>query len=207
MFVIFIRHGESELNKADRHQFPNTNLSKQGIKQVNLLANRLVGTKITCIVSSKYKRAIQTAEVLRKKLHKKVIYIDLFNEKRPPSDILGIEHGSAIAEKYLEAAKSHIDDPEWHYSDEENHLDVNKRARRAIEYLIGMKKDSVIVVSHAALIRTIIAIGVLGDGINRENFFRFYDAFDIENTGITECEISADGRLKVLTFNDYLHLK
>ncbi len=207
MLIIFVRHGESELNKKGKHQFSDTKLSKVGIKQAELVSKRLFGIKADLIISSKYQRAKQTAQIINRRLKKKVVYTDLFIEKKGPTEIIGHQHGGPEEIKYLLEREKHLNDPKWHYSDEENFFDVKKRARKAINYLLKTGKKSVIVVSHGTFMRTLMAVGIFGDEISIKDLKKFVRAYPIENTAITEFEISKDEGLKVLTFNDFLHLK
>ena len=204
MLVIFVRHAETGLSKT--HQLPGTELSGIGVKQANLLSARLKELKTYAIVSSSYERAIQTANVLSKNLNVPVQYSELFNEIKKPSEFNGKQHGRREGMDYFKRAVEHAEDPTWHYSDEENYTEIKDRAMKAIEYLIGMKKDHVVVISHGTMIKTIVAIGVFGSDIDIVALRKFYKAFTTENTGITECEMDGNGTFKVLRFNDHSHL-
>ena len=59
----------------------NSSLTSAGVLQANLLAERLKNTKIDLAISSDLKRAIETAEILRKK-NDTISYIHCWNMLR-----------------------------------------------------------------------------------------------------------------------------
>ncbi|MFO1350114.1 MAG: histidine phosphatase family protein [Gammaproteobacteria bacterium] len=64
MALFIIRHGETAWNAARIIQLPDTPLSERGIRQAELLGERLAGMAVTRIVVSDYRRALMTAERL-----------------------------------------------------------------------------------------------------------------------------------------------
>lgn len=65
MKLILVRHGESTWNKSKRVQgIRNPRLSKRGIKQSQLLAERLKGMKFDAVYTSPLRRAYDTTKIL-----------------------------------------------------------------------------------------------------------------------------------------------
>ena len=73
MRLIIVRHGETSWNKQKRLQGQNDiPISKIGLKQAKVLAKRLSSKNIDVIYTSRLKRAIKTAEEI-KKFHKNLL--------------------------------------------------------------------------------------------------------------------------------------
>jgi probable phosphoglycerate mutase len=64
MAILFIRHGETDLNAARVIQMPETPLSARGVKQARRLGERMAGARIGQILSSDYERAHATAQAI-----------------------------------------------------------------------------------------------------------------------------------------------
>lgn len=72
--VYLIRHGAYENPKQILHgRLPGFPLSAEGIRGAKKTAQYLVGKPIVAVYSSRLTRAYQTAEIIAKKFHKKVI--------------------------------------------------------------------------------------------------------------------------------------
>lgn len=59
MLVYLVRHGESEGNKSQTYQFPETELSETGKRQAEILAERLAKIPIDFVYASILKRALE----------------------------------------------------------------------------------------------------------------------------------------------------
>lgn len=207
MDIIFIRHGETDMGRADKHQHPSAALSEKGMKQVNTVAERLEGVRIDAIVSSEYERAIQTADILSERLDIPVSrHSNLFNEVKRPSEFVGKKIGTPIEREYMKLSVEHSGDARWHYSDEENYTEVKDRAVKAMEYLAGTRAERIAVVSHGIIIKFIIVIGIFGYDVDLTTLMKFHRSFAIDNTGITECRMDKGNIFKVFRFNDHSHL-
>src|SRR5271157_3755114 len=160
MKVFLIRHAESELNRSNTHQYPHTKLSKTGLRQAELLAERFSGAKVDLIIASRYTRAMQTARILQKRLKKRIVYTSLLNELKRPSEVEGKSTESKIALRISAEFLKHFYDPGWHYSDEENFFDLRRRASAFIKYLKKKNKGSIAVVTHGHVIRMLLALAV-----------------------------------------------
>lgn len=207
MKVILVRHGHSKLNGKGIHQPPETELSDTGIKQAEAIAERMVGVRVDVILASKYERAMHTARIISKAIDRPIVYTSLLNEFKNPSILEGKKQGSAIDLKVKKIVKMHLDDPDWHYSDEENNFDRIKRGKKVVKYIGGRKEEHVLVCTHSGMIRMILAVGLFGDDLTPKDFHKIISFMRTENTGITECEIGSDGRWRLITFNDFIHLK
>ena len=207
MKVFLVRHGHSRLNGKGIHQPPDTKLSETGIKQAERIAERFVGVDVDIILSSRYERAEHTARIISKRIDRPIVYTSLLNEFKNPSEVEGKKHDSTYSLKIKKTVMEHLDDPRWHYSDEENIFDRIARGKKVVRYIEDREEEHVLVCTHSGLIRMILAVGLFGDSLNPESFDRVVRFMRTENTGITECDVQPDGRWRLITFNDFVHLK
>jgi broad specificity phosphatase PhoE len=101
MKIILVRHGESEANKAGKHQgkgdkWTNTSLTEKGKQQAKKVAERLKKEEIEIIYSSPLKRAKETAESINRNHNLEIIYDKRLKEKMDETD----------TEKFISEVKS-----------------------------------------------------------------------------------------------------
>lgn len=205
MKVYFVRHGQSIFNKEERHQFPDTPLSDEGLKQAEAIGNRFNNIPLDLILSSPYKRALQTAQYIGKVTHAPVTQADLFKERKLPSISWGKLHSDPAVQLIHTQIREHIDDPKWHYSDEENFTDLLHRSREALKFIVVQGKESVAVVTHGYFLSFMIHFMLYEKNLTPELFKSFRDHATYSNTGLTMCEFT-DDNWRLLTWNDYAHL-
>jgi len=87
--VYLIRHGQSEDNVREVFQSPESPLTKKGEKQAKNIAKRISKLSFDILISSPFKRAKQTAEIIAKKTNKKLELSELFTERIKPTYING----------------------------------------------------------------------------------------------------------------------
>ncbi len=213
MRVYFVRHAQS-VGNSRRMYFNFTDpLTRTGIEQAEKVAERFKDIQIDVIVCSRHERAMHTARIIGKALNKKIRITSLFNEQKTPTEWHGQPtQGNVVSETLLEQEK-HMGEPKWHYSDEENKFDLEKRARRAMRYLEDLGKKNVLVVSHSGMIRMFfIAVAFFDKGLRiRKDPALFYETasrisylLPVSNTGITI--FNYDGKWKLDTWNDRSHV-
>jgi len=207
MKVYFVRHGESEYNAKELFQHSEVLLSKKGKEQAKFLGKRFSKIPIDIIISSPHARAKETAEIINKKLKKKISFSGLIGERRMPKESIGKYAFSEEVTKIKEAMRKNTNNSSWHYSDEENFSDFKIRIKKFFKYLNSLKEENVLIVSHGGPIRmTILSMMFKEGNIDLEFYHKFNDLFRITNTGITMCEKQKDGHWNLWTFNDYHHL-
>lgn len=146
--VYFVRHGQTELNRAFVHQYPDTLLSKKGKEQAFVVAQHFRDIDVDVILASPLERAQQTAQTIAEVKGMQVETCALFAELRRPRVLWGTSWMSlrslwVMARLYLFAGKE-----DWHYTDEENLEEFHARARRALEYLADRPEERILVVTH-----------------------------------------------------------
>lgn len=209
--VYFVRHGESEFNTKNLHQHAEVPLTEKGLEQASFIAKRIAGIRVDHMFASPYLRARQTAEIIAKKINKKIEFSDLIVELHRPSELVGYSYTDPFALEIKKKIKEHLDDAEWHYSDEENFYDFKRRAEKFIALLEKrFDAENVLVVTHGHITRMIMAVmfcKVEQDLVlSPELFHRFETFYMTRNTGITLCEKKSGKDWKLLTWNDHAHL-
>ncbi len=201
MKVYFVRHGQSEYNVLRKHHHQHVGLTKLGSMQAKTVARRLKKLSIDVILSSNFKRASQTAEIIAKELHRKVDHVELFHEIITPSQLWSEKHDSEKAIKIKKNIRKHIDDPAYHYSNEENFFDVINRAKKAWDYLSLCKQNHIVVVTHESFLRVLIIYLLLKDRLRYDFYERFSEVFKLNNASITLCEKTANENWYVIMWN------
>lgn len=74
MKILFVRHGQTNLNYPRRMQgISNEELNATGKKQADEIRKILENKKIDFIITSPLKRAVQTAEIINSNMNKEII--------------------------------------------------------------------------------------------------------------------------------------
>lgn len=205
MKIYFVRHGESENNAKGLYQDHLPKLSNKGKYQVDALAERLKKINIDKIISSPYMRAMETAEILCERLGKNHEKVDIFRERKRPSVIENKHRNDDNINKILDEIDQNFHNLEWRHSDEENYLDLLKRADEALDYLKQQKEENILVVSHRTFITFLVARMIFGSELNSRIFLTFRLGSRMSNTGITVCEEDSN-RWRLTNWNDDAHL-
>lgn len=203
--IYFVRHGESEYNVKSLIQHHAVDLTNDGLKQAEFVARRFKNIPIDIIVSSPMLRTQKTAEIISKKIGKKIVFEKSFEERKRPTEFEGLHYEDENWLKVDKQIKENFNDPRWRYSDEENHHDLVKRATNAIKFLEEREEGNILVVTHGMILKYIIATMVFKEKLTDEIFIPFYKFFKTKNTGITLVTYD-DGKWVLLTWNDHAHL-
>lgn len=205
MKIYLVRHGETDSNVNEAYQFPDTLLSKEGLKQSHALADRFKKIKIDKIFSSPYERTKKTAEMIKEVTQKDIEYVEDLREVTKPTLFHGKSYSDPETIRIKEEIASHMDDPLWHYSDEENFFDLVGRAKRIIKMLEDMEYKDVVLVMHEGIMKVLLSVLIFGNEITPELFDKIYFFLRIKNTGITVLDLT-NGDFKLITWNDHAHL-
>jgi probable phosphoglycerate mutase len=154
--IYFLRHGETKLNKSWKHQFPNTPLSANGMRQAGKIARSFEKTDIDLIISSDIERAKETANIISGVIGKNVETTELFRELKRPSELLGVSWFSPKTLKIMGSLYLNASKPNWHYSDEENLEEFYKRAQKAMSFLSERKEKNILVITHRGFMANIL---------------------------------------------------
>lgn len=182
--LVLVRHGETDSNiKGTYLGWTDVELNETGLKQAEVVSEKLKSTKFDYIISSPLKRAKKTAEIINKYHNQEIIYNDSLKERNFGlwDDLTYKE----ITEKYpVECELWAKDWSNYSAPEGESSVEAHKRKIDFIDKLILDKEEGVIlIVTHLGCIRKIVA-HLLGMGI--EGSWRFR----VDNCSITKISIT-----------------
>lgn len=204
--VYLVRHGETNYNRQGLVQDGSSVLTEQGIKQANRVAERLQHLTFQNLVVSDYERTRQTAQPIVELSAITPEYSPLFREVRRPSEFFHTDRTLPGYQNFLQLElKNFVADPTWRHSDEENFLDTQERVQAALEHLVTLTGDTV-VVSHGHFIRLLTATVATNLQLDAATWQKMYTSFKATNTGITTLVYEPETQhWHILTFNDHAH--
>jgi broad specificity phosphatase PhoE len=209
-YVYFIRHGQDVQGSNDLFQSPDSPLTDLGREQARFVADRVRDLGAEVILTSPMVRARETAHALQEVTQLPLHEVDLFREYIPPSQLFGISRTSGEGRAYVDAMIERVDDPAWHYADEDNYHDLHHRAVSALDFLIARPESHIIAVTHAGFMRVMLtAMMTEGkpDALMTSRFMRFLRPM---HTGITICRYKATAirrnKWRMVAWNDHAHL-
>lgn len=207
MNVYFVRHGESEGNKNNRHQTAEEPLTPYGKAQARKVAKRLTKLDIDLIYASPMRRAQQTAKIIQKKIGKPIETWDSLHELMRPSKIQGLTADNPKSIRVTRLIAKNFYKKSWKYDDEENFKELNIRARDVLNHLVKYhKSQDVLCVSHGTFTKTIACKAIFGKKLTPEIFAEFRYSSFIANTGITHLEFTDKYGWTLMSWNDTTHL-
>ena len=180
--IFLVRHGESQWNTLKKIQGQqDIPLTEGGLKQANLIGNRLMNEKIDRIYSSDLIRAFDTAKVIGG------IWEGMSNEKM----LLKYHDEYLMWKRVPEKLK---------IEGAESLEELQSRAMNGINKIMrNGKDDNILIVSHSATLKTII-LGLLDIDLT------YFKNLTLDNVSLTIIEIRDYNRvLKVI--NDTCHIK
>lgn len=199
MKLIIVRHGETLWNKHMRLQGQkDIPISTAGLKQAKMLAKKLAKTKIDIIYTSKLKRAIKTAEEI-KKYHNG---IKIIQDKNLNEISWGIWEGlkwGYIKKKYtLLYQEREKDKFKFKIPKGESQIELKARIKKILNKITKHYKDkTVLIVGHGNVNRTIL--GILLKWSNRKIL-----SVKLRNASVNILNIK-NNKIKLQSFNKILH--
>lgn len=209
MRLYLVRHGQSQFNAQRRHQVSTVGLSDLGLQQAALVSRRLVGMSIGTLLSSPYERAYQTAAAIGEATGLPVAVTPLLVEVRRPSIIQGRSYDDPEAAAVKEVILRYVAQTDWRHSDEETPAEAASRARACLTLWEELRRDGaecVAAVTHGRFLTTLVALMLYGDELHPRDILRLESFARMHNTGLTRCDLAADGRWTLLSWNDHAHL-
>ena len=187
--IIFIRHGETDLNKARLyfgHMEPP--LNETGRSQLENTRRLLLEREgnIDAVFSSDLKRCTESMDILE---------IDKNIEKKLEKDLREINFGVFEGKTYEEIKEEFPEEVENMQKDWKNFKskkgeslqEVMERTVRRLDEIISSYKDKkIVIVAHAGVIQTLVSYYLSG---NLDNYWKF----KINNGSLTKMIVTADG--------------
>lgn len=196
MKILFIRHGETDLNAAGvLHKARDPEgLNENGRKQASALGVACMRAGVEVIYTSPEKRAVETAEAIGAIIGLQPLTIEGFRERN-----FGVWSGRPWSE-----IKPILDKMEWQerYTFRppggESWRDAELRLTQALDRIVRSQNSDVAIITHMGVIR--IMMPVL-KGEHQETSYKY----DFANGSITTFDF-ANGKFRALSENDTSHL-
>lgn len=205
--IYFVRHGETGGNISGYMQSPQEPLNEHGLRQADVVGERVKGLTVDRLIASTMKRAQQTAEAIAKASDLTVESSDLFCEIKDPTSVYSDSAETAdqqLIEQFRKARLENINDPDWHFEDEENPHDFFERIKKALDFLDTLPEENIVVVTHGNFLRTLIGFIIQDQVYDLSDMYKFKRTITTSNTGITI--VLCEGKTKrLLTWNDHAH--
>jgi broad specificity phosphatase PhoE len=176
MKIYMTRHGESELNNAERISgIQDVALSELGIEQAHVLAQKLAGKKIDLIISSPLQRAVKTAEIANE-----VVGTQIIIDKRLIEINFGIYEGVSRYTPEFQAVRTSF---AYKFPNGESTFMVVQRVFNFLDEIKAKYPDkTVLIVSHGVVCKIINAYCVPVTDAE-------FNAFKMGNCDLYEYEI------------------
>ncbi len=203
--IYLARHGESNSNVSHVVQGPYDALTKVGVKQAEVLAERLAKLSFKNIIVSDFERAKQTVAPLIVKTNVQPIYSELLREAKRPTSLTGTPINGDDFINFDKIAQEHVSEAEWHFEDEENYYDIVERIKNLFTLIDGLEGD-IVLVSHGRLAIYIVMYVLMGGKLTHDVWSSDFATFTTNNTGITVFSYKEHEKLWALTtYNDHAH--
>lgn len=197
MLIYLIRHGQTDWNCRRLFQGElDIPLNDQGLAQAEGIGRRFQGVPVERIYHSPLSRAKDTAAALARCTGAPLYPIDGLHEI-----CMGDWQGKTFAQAEAENpqwARRFKEDPACPAPGGESFPDLQRRALLALDEVLQGGCETVAVVSHGALIKTLICSFLHMD-------LHALHTFDISNASVTTVLYEKE-RFKVITLNDICHL-
>ena len=193
--IVLVRHGENDWVKKRRLAgwIPGVHLNENGRKQAAAAAGRLADLPITAVYSSPVTRCMETAEHIAQPHQLDIIQLD---------DLGEVRYGQWEGRKIKKLARKkrwkavQFFPSRMRFPDGEALREVQFRAVQALEALSQQHpKDIIIVVSHADLIKLVLAHYL---GVHIDLFQRIA----VTPASISIINLLGQGGVRVLRIND-----
>ncbi len=203
--VYIVRHGQTDTNELDVVSGENGMLSEKGQKQAQNLARRFEEIDFSHIFTSDFKRAKETSIFIAEKTKKDLLEEPLLRELTRPIEFLGKSRTSPEYLAFLDDLDNNINNPDWHFSNEENFFDLIKRVNELFAKLEKMKGD-VVLVTHARMVMTMTMYVMMGKQLTPDIWKAGMRHLIVSNTGITTIVYDEKKEIwKLEMFNDRAH--
>jgi probable phosphoglycerate mutase len=193
--IILVRHGENDWSKQNKLAgwIAGVHLNEEGHKQATAVAQRLAPLPIKAVYSSPVTRCMETAGYIADTHRLAVLQVEEVGE---------VNYGQWEGKKIKKLAKK----PLWwavqhapsraRFPGGESLLEVQFRAVQALEELaLQHDKDLIVVVSHADVIRLVLAHYL---GVHIDLFQRLV----ISPAAVSVLNLSPQGMVRVIRIND-----
>ena len=186
----FVRHGETILNAEHVKQGAEGALSELGKHQAVLVGARLAPLGIQKILSSPYERAQETVAIINARLNVPVAYSPLLAERRNPSDVIGKDRDDPLVARIVDQVDLSYHADDFRHADEENFIDLKKRARKCLLYLILNSHTRTCVITHHAFLKMLLSYMLYREALHVRALVKLSFFNTSDNGGVSVCEFN-----------------
>jgi len=184
----FVRHGETVLNAEHVRQGEEGGLSDNGKRQAKSVGEHLKHLPIERIISSTYQRARETSMIINEYLKVSVLYSPLLVERRNPKEIIGKPTGNPEVMRIIDQMDLAYHEDNFRISDEENFVDLKKRARKCLSLLSRQGARATVIVTHHHFLKMLVAYLLYRERLHAGDFVKLSFFNFSDNAGITICD-------------------
>lgn len=154
--VYLVRHGETHWNRTGRRQGQlDSPLTKDGIAEIQRVAERIRSQPVDGVFSSPLGRAVATAQIYAEALNQTITPVD---------DLRELDHGemAGLTNEEIERtfpgemARRSLDKYEWRFPDGESYADADVRAASALQRIVASGRFRPLLVSHEMIGRMLL---------------------------------------------------
>ncbi len=206
--VYFVRHGETILNAQNIRQGAEGSLTEKGRAQALATALRFPKHKgrPQIIIASPFQRTKETAEIIAKELGLRIKYSNLLIERRNPSQIIGHSGGEKEVKQIIDRIDKSYHADDLRISDEENFMDLKKRAKKALAFISRRRQKRIIVVTHGIFLKMIASYMLYGDSLSASQYNNLSYFNPINNASMAICSYATHwfkkNEWKLIVWND-----
>ena len=206
--IYFVRHGETENNAKNIRQGPEGSLTEKGRVQALATALRFPKKKgcPQVIISSPYQRTKETAEIIAEELKIPVEYSDLLVERKNPSEVIGHWSQEKGVKQIIDRIDGSYHPDDLRISDEENFIDLKKRAKKLLAYIARRREKKIIMITHGVFLKMVVSYMLYGNELTASKYNNLSYFNPIKNAGMAICSYIPHwfkkNEWKLLVWND-----
>ncbi len=206
--IYFVRHGETVLNAQNIRQGAEGALTAKGRAQALETAKRFPKHhgRPQVIIASPFQRTKETAEIIAKELNMEVKYSDLLMERRNPSEIIGHWGGEPKVREIIDKMDKSYHADDLRISDEENFIDLKKRAKKLLTFISRRWESRIIMVTHGIFLKMVVSYMNYGDELTASQYNTLSYFNPVNNAGMCICSYRhhwfKKNEWKVIVWND-----
>jgi len=183
-----VRHGETILNAKHIKQGKDGGLSESGKKQAVKVGTMLAPLHIKKIIASPYERARETVYIINERLRIPTLFSPLLAERRNPSEVIGKDRDDREVVRIIDQIDLAYHADEYRFSDEENFIDLKKRAKKCLVFLARHGASRTCVVTHHAFLKMLLSFMLYRKRLHSAHYVKLSFFNTSDNGGMSVCE-------------------
>lgn len=195
------RHGQTQWNTQRKLQgWKNSDLTQKGILDAEALADRLEDIDFTHIYTSTQRRAVETAEIIKKDRNIDIVQLEELKE-------IGFGQWEGmpmkeIQDKYKDEFDIYLNQPHLYKPtlNGESYEEIFNRVKEAIKKIIKGGGENVLIVSHGVTIKVLTSI------IRDIPIEEIYKVDISRGTALNICEVK-EGKIEFVLEGDTSHIR